>query len=107
MSNHSKTEPDSSAGRPADDTDETPLRCGACLAFGYRDDKYCACCGAPLRRLCRQCGAAVLQPVAFFCTQCGARLGGDDADPRGGLHREKISSGDERGRAQRDRHTTT
>jgi hypothetical protein len=51
-------------------------RCPACGAIGYRDDRYCACCGSAMTAVCRQCGTAREHPVANYCTHCGARLGG-------------------------------
>jgi hypothetical protein len=41
---------------------------------GYPTDKYCACCGSPLHHICKSCGSHVLQPVAYYCTQCGIAL---------------------------------
>jgi hypothetical protein len=50
------------------------IRCPACGTAGYPTDKYCACCGGHLTRICRDCGAEVTQPVANYCTQCGSAL---------------------------------
>jgi hypothetical protein len=49
--------------------------CTGCGAIGYSTDKYCACCGKPLARTCGACKAHILQPIAHYCTQCGASLG--------------------------------
>jgi hypothetical protein len=52
--------------------------CATCGSVGYPGDKYCACCGTQLLRLCRECKAPVPQPVANYCTQCGHGLSGAD-----------------------------
>ena len=48
--------------------------CTGCGAIGYSTDRYCACCGKPLACTCGACGARILQPIAHYCTQCGASL---------------------------------
>jgi hypothetical protein len=48
--------------------------CSTCGSVGYPGDRFCACCGTQLLRLCRSCNAPVLQPVANYCTGCGLTL---------------------------------
>lgn len=57
------------------------IRCGECGTIGYRSDRYCACCGTPLLPRCTRCGAAVVHPIAYYCTECGVGL-----DPTGRDH---------------------
>ncbi|MEO5930323.1 MAG: zinc ribbon domain-containing protein [Candidatus Kapaibacterium sp.] len=53
------------------------MRCTGCGTVGYQGDRYCPCCGLPLVRNCRQCGAAIAHPIANFCTACGLPLDGE------------------------------
>jgi hypothetical protein len=71
---------DSASGIITDGLDGT-LRCPACGAAGYPNDRYCACCGSRMTRVCKSCGAHILQPVAYYCTQCGVALGGKEGNP--------------------------
>jgi predicted amidophosphoribosyltransferase len=48
--------------------------CVTCGSVGYPGDKFCACCGTQLMRLCNRCNAPIAQPVANYCTQCGQGL---------------------------------
>lgn len=57
-------------------------RCCGCGSAGYQGDKYCACCGVPFTPLCSHCGAAILQPLANYCTQCGKGLASRDTMAR-------------------------
>jgi hypothetical protein len=50
------------------------IRCTSCGTVGYQTDKYCACCGNQLERSCNECGAAIMHPIAYYCTACGATL---------------------------------
>ena len=49
----------------------------ACARCGPRpepDAVYCSSCGAYLEGKCRHCGAAVTEPGAAFCVNCGHAL---------------------------------
>jgi predicted amidophosphoribosyltransferase len=48
--------------------------CVSCGASGYPDDRFCPCCGNAMIHTCPACGEEIAQPVAFYCTQCGAAL---------------------------------
>jgi uncharacterized OB-fold protein len=50
------------------------IRCSGCGAVTYPEDRFCACCGTPVERTCAACGAVIQQPVACYCSGCGARL---------------------------------
>jgi len=50
---------------------EVVVCCRVCGAIGYRDDKYCACCGTPLSRTCGNCGAEIEHPAITCCVHCG------------------------------------
>ncbi len=73
------------SGSPRIDGDTGTVFCAACGTAGYPDDKYCACCGKPTTRSCGSCGARVLQPVAYYCTQCGKPLAGTSPSGEVGL----------------------
>ena len=50
------------------------VRCSSCGTVGYQTDRYCPCCGTPLVRSCGECGAAIVHPIAYYCTACGSML---------------------------------
>jgi len=58
----------------SEDEMEATTRCPACGTIGYGNDRFCACCGEPMARICSNCGSRILQPIANYCTQCGAPL---------------------------------
>ncbi len=64
----------SEARGPEEQIRQNTVQCAGCGAFGSSKDRFCACCGDPLHRVCPSCRASIIQPVAFFCTQCGTRL---------------------------------
>ncbi len=50
------------------------VECPDCNSIGYRNDRYCACCGKPVVRRCTACKAEVTHPVAHYCSNCGVSL---------------------------------
>jgi ribosomal protein L37E len=49
--------------------------CRGCGTIAYSIDRYCSCCGRPLPRRCRSCGAEIVHPLANYCSSCGAPAG--------------------------------
>jgi hypothetical protein len=53
-----------------------PESCGACATVILAGDRFCPCCGSPVRHSCPSCGEEVHQAVAIFCPHCGRKLPG-------------------------------
>jgi len=50
--------------------------CGACSTVILAGDRFCPCCGTPVRHTCPHCGEEVQQAVAIFCPHCGRKIPG-------------------------------
>ncbi len=72
----------------SENVSEAHAFCSDCGAVAYHDDKYCACCGGAVIRVCSACGVPVRHPIAHFCSHCGRAF----ADAR--LHAAKHGSAD-------------
>ena len=60
------------------------MKCLTCQSEATTDVPFCANCGTPFHRLCRQCGHRNI-PTARFCAECGTGISPDsvarDASP--------------------------
>lgn len=52
-------------------------RCPGCGTLARPSEKFCPCCGDPLRPLCPHCGVEVRHAIAFYCSNCGGPLAGN------------------------------
>ena len=49
-------------------------QCLVCGTAAYPGERFCSCCGEPLKPCCPACGASLRHPIANFCGMCGAEV---------------------------------
>lgn len=55
---------------------QLPETCEACSTVILAGDRFCPCCGSPVRHSCPACGEELQQAVAIYCPHCGRKLPG-------------------------------
>ena len=71
------------------------MRCPSCGTDNSDRSKFCAQCGAQLRRTCVTCGFEN-SPGARFCVECGAAVSAPAATPKPTVQPEAASDGERR-----------